>query len=130
MLAAVLSPSGELLSLETFGGADDDRAILARADDKGRVWIIGYSKSAGAGGWDVVVTRLDATGAFEGGATTLGGEKDDNGAAIRPLADGSLLIGGYSRSFGHGGEDAFVARITAPDWRHAHPKFTRNKVAP
>jgi len=130
MLAATLSPAGELLALETFGGADDDRAILARADAEGRVWIVGYTKSAGAGGWDVIVTRVDAKGSFEGGVTTLGGDQDDNGAAIRPLADGSLLVGGYSRSFGHGGEDAFVARIAAPDWRRHHPKFARNKVSP
>lgn len=128
MLAATLSPSGELMKLETFGGAEDDRAILARADDKGRVWVVGYTKSAGAGGWDVIVTRLDANGSFEGGATMLGSEKDDNGAAIRPLADGSLLVGGYSRSFGHGGDDAFVARIAAPEWKKPHPAFRRKVI--
>jgi hypothetical protein len=130
MLAAVLSPAGELLKVETFGGADDDRAILARADDQGRVWIVGYTKSAGAGGWDIVVTRLGKEGSFEGGVTTLGTDKDDNGAAIRPLADGSLLIGGYSRSFGHGGEDAFIARISAPQWKRPHPDFARKTVFP
>jgi hypothetical protein len=66
----------------------------------------------------------------EGGVTTLGTDKDDNGAAIRPLADGSLLVGGYSRSFGHGGEDAFVARILAPQWNKPHPDFARKKVFP
>jgi hypothetical protein len=130
MFAAMLTPAGEVASIETFGGADDDRAILARADDRGRVWIVGYTKSAGAGGWDIIVTRLDANGSFEGGVTTLGGEQDDNGAAIRPLADGSLLVGGYSRSFGHGGEDAFVARIARPEWTRPHAKFVRTKVTP
>ena len=130
MLAALLSPQGELLKVETFGGADDDRAILARADEQGRVWVIGYTKSTGAGGWDIIITRLDKDGSFEGGATTLGTDKDDNGAAIRPLPDGSLLIGGYSRSFGHGGEDAFIARISAPDWKKPHPGFVRKSVFP
>jgi hypothetical protein len=130
MFAATLSPEGKLLTLETFGGADDDRAILARADAQGRVWIIGYTRSAGAGGWDILVTRLDAKGAFEGGATTLGSDQDDHGAAIRPLADGSLLIGGYSRTFGHGGEDAFIARIAAPKWQHVHAQFARHRVEP
>jgi len=130
MLAALLSPRGELLKVETFGGADDDRAILARADEQGRVWIVGYTKSAGAGGWDVIITRLGKDGSFEGGVTTLGTDKDDNGAAIRPLADGSLLIGGYSRSFGHGGEDAFIARISAPQWKKPHPDFVRRTIFP
>ncbi|MEO5938116.1 MAG: hypothetical protein ABIQ43_03805 [Sphingomonas sp.] len=128
MIAAVLSPAGELLKVETFGGAGDDRAILARADAQGRVWVVGYTKSAGAGGWDVLVTRLDASGPFEGGATTLGSDKDDNGSAIRPLADGSLLVAGYSRGFGQGGEDAFLVRLSAPDWKRPHPNFARRQV--
>lgn len=128
MLAATLSPEGKLLKVETFGGADDDRAIQARADAQGRVWIVGYTKSAGAGGWDIIIARLDATGSFEGGVTTLGSDQDDNGAAIWPLADGSLLIGGYSRSFGRGGEDAFVARISAPNWKRPHPRFSRHRI--
>jgi len=94
------------------------------------VWIVGYTKSAGAGGWDVIITRLGKDGSFEGGVTTLGTDKDDNGAAIRPLADGSLLIGGYSRSFGHGGEDAFIARISAPQWKKPHPDFVRRTIFP
>ena len=130
MLAALLSPAGELLKVETFGGADDDRAILARADEQGRVWVVGYTKSTGAGGWDVIVTRLDKNGSFEGGVTTLGTDKDDNGAAIRPLADGSLLVGGYSRSFGHGGEDAFIVRISAPQWKKPHADFARKRIIP
>jgi len=128
MLAAVLSPAGKVLRIETFGGADDDRAILARADGRGRIWVIGYTKSASSTGWDVIVTRLDKNGSFEGGATTLGGDKDDNGTAIRPLRDGSLLIGGYSQSFGHGREDAFLARLTKPDWSKPNPLFLGQKI--
>jgi uncharacterized delta-60 repeat protein len=130
MLAATLSPAGKLLSLETFGGADDDRAILAHADANGRVWVVGYTRSTGAGGWDVIVTRLDAHGSFEGGVTTLGSAADDNGTAIRALGDGSLLVAGYTRAFGHGGEDAFIARLSPPDWTRAHAAFTRKRITP
>ena len=128
MLAAVLSPAGKVLSIETFGGADDDRAILARADQQGRIWVIGYTKSAGSGGWDVMVTRLNRNGSFEGGVTTLDGGQDDNGTAIRPLADGSLLIGGYSQSFGHGREDAFLIRLTRPNWSKPNPLFASQRI--
>jgi hypothetical protein len=38
------------------------------------------------------ITRLDRKCSFEGGVTTLGSDKDDNGTAIWPLSDGSLLI--------------------------------------
>ena len=121
-LAAVLDPDGNVLRLSTYGGPGDDRAILAKADARGQVWIVGYTKSAGAGEWDVMLTQLDASGSFRDGLVLLGGPRDDNGTAVRPLADGGALVGGYSRNLGGGGEDAFVARLTAPDWK-AHPAF-------
>lgn len=128
ILAATLSPDGRVLKRETIGGADDDRPILAKADGEGRVWVIGYTKSAGAGGWDVIVTRLDSQGSFENGALTIGGPKDDNGTAIRPIGGGSALIAGYSRNLGSDSEDAFVARIDGADFDKAHPAFTRRVI--
>ena len=121
-LAAVLDASGNVLRLSSYGGAGDDRAILARADASGQVWITGYTKSAGAGEWDVMLTQLDAKGSFRDAVVLLGGPRDDNGAAVRPLADGSVLVGGYSSNLGGGGQDAFVARLEAPAWTK-HPAF-------
>lgn len=128
LFAATLSPSGAIQRIETFGGSADDRAILAKADPKGRVWIVGYTKSASFGGWDIIVTRLDRGGGFAGNATIIGSAQDDNGTAVLPLRDGSLLIGGYSRSLGAGGEDAFVARISAPEWRGKSSFLKINRV--
>jgi len=123
IFAATLSPEGAVLRQAMIGGADDDRPILAKADAQGRVWVVGYTRSAGAGGWDLIFVRLDAAGAFEPGAITLGAAGDDQGTAVRPLADGSVLVGGYSDALGGGGQDAFVARITAPSFAHARPDF-------
>lgn len=128
ILAATLSPAGEVLRRELLGGAGDDRPILAKVDAEGQVWIVGYTKSAGAGGWDVIVARLGAGGGFDSGVLTLGGSGDDNGTAIRPLGDGSLLVAGYSTGLGGGGEDAFVARIDGTAMRMPHPAFTRREV--
>jgi hypothetical protein len=126
-LAAVLDRAGNLQSLETYGGAGDDHAILAKADGRGQVWIIGYTKSAGAGGWDVMLTQLDARGSLRDAVVLVGGPLDDNGAAVRPLDDGSVLIGGYSNNLGGGSQDAFVAKLGAVEWR-LHPAFTVVKV--
>jgi hypothetical protein len=114
ILAATLSPAGKVLRREMLGGAGDDRPILAKAGPEGRIWIVGRTSSAGAGEADLVATSLDSRGSFEGGAITIGGPLDDIGTAIRPLADGSLLVAGYSRNLGQGGEDAFVARVSKP----------------
>ena len=126
ILAATLSPEGEVLRRELLGGADDDRPMLARADALGRVLIVGSSHSAGASGRDMIVARLAPDGSFEPGVLTLGGAGDDVGTAVHPLADGSILVAGYSGA--PGGEDAIVARIAAPRLERPHPAFRRRTI--
>jgi hypothetical protein len=128
VVAATLSADGEVLRLERWGGAGDDRAILARAGADGRIWIVGHTASAGAGGDDAFVTSLSKDGSFEGPVAVIGGTDDDRGTAVLPLADGSLIIAGYSRSLGQGGEDAFVGRLLRPTGG-AHPNFRREVVS-
>jgi hypothetical protein len=127
VVAATLSPTGEVVRLERWGGMADDRAILARAGGDGRIWIVGHTASAGAGGDDAFVTSLGKDGSFDGAAAIIGGAADDRGTAVVPLADGSLVIAGYSRSLGQGGDDAFVGRLSAPTGE-AHPGFRREVV--
>jgi len=130
LVAATLSPAGEVERIERFGGRADDRAILAKADAKGRVWIVGHSASAGAGGSDLLLVRLDANGRFEPAAVTIGGPADDNGTALLPMADGSLLLAGYSNGLGRGGQDAFVLKLTRPSWNKPNPAFRREVAKP
>lgn len=125
LVAATLSPRGDVERIERFGGSGDDRAILAKADSQGGIWIVGHSGSAGAGGQDLLLARLDAQGRFEPSAITVGGRSDDHGTALLPLADGSLLLAGYSRGLGGGGEDSFVLRLTKPAWNRPNPAFNR-----
>src|SRR5262249_22289837 len=100
LLAVTLSPDGDEISHSVFGGAGDDRPILARIGADDRIWVVGYTKSAGAGDWDVIVAAVEADGKFAPGVALLSGPRDDNGAAILPLANGDLLVGGYSASLG------------------------------
>lgn len=130
LVAATLSPDGRVRRLERFGGSGDDRTILARADRAGRIWIVGHSASAGAGGDDLVLARLDSNGSYEPAALTIGGPQTDRGTAILPLGDGSILIAGYSTGLGHGRQDAFVARIADVAFDRANPAFTRTVVTP
>ena len=130
LVAATLSANGEVERLERFGGDGDDRAILAKADASGTVWIVGQTASAGVGGSDLLLTSLGTDGAFTGAAVTLGGPADDNGTAVLPLADGAILIAGYSRNLGTPSQDAFVARLTRPAGSAPHAAFRRTVVRP
>ena len=130
VVAATLDPDGEVERLERFGGNGDDRAILAKADSSGTVWIVGQTASAGAGGSDLLLTSLDDRGAFTGTAVTYGGPSDDNGTALVPLRSDAILVAGYSRGLGIGGQDAFIASLSRPRAGGAHPAFRRTVVTP
>lgn len=130
LVAAGLSASGSIERLERFGGNGDDRAILARPDALGRIWIVGHTSSAGAGGTDLLLARLDAKGQFEPSVLTIGGSSDDNGTAVLPAEDGSILLGGYSRGLGGGGQDGFVLHLSKPDWNMPNSAFRRQQVKP
>ena len=129
-VAATLTRDGDLVRLERWGGQQDDRAILPKLDAQGRIWIVGQTASAGAGGSDLLLTSLDTSGAFTGAAVTIGGPADDHGTAVLPLGADSVLVAGYSRNLGRGEEDAFIARLSvaAPGKRNA--AFRRTVVTP
>jgi hypothetical protein len=112
-----------------FGGRDDDRGMLARLDPRGRAWITGYTKSAGAGGWDLFIARLDEQGRFEPHLTTFGGTGDDHGTVAVPLTDDSLLVAGYAQGLGGGGQDAFVMRVTVPKWTKPTRAMRKQTIA-
>ena len=128
LVAATLAPDGDVERIERFGGGGDDRAILAKPDAMGRVWIVGHTASAGAGATALLLTRLDTEGSFEASAVTVGGPADDNGTAVLPLSDGSIMLAGYSTGLGGGGQDAFVLRMAVPRWGKPHPAFRRRLV--
>lgn len=128
LMAVTLSPTGEVLNHQLLGGADDDRAMTARAAPDGGAWITGYTRSLGAGGWDVFIAALDPEGAFRPGVAVFGTAADDRGTTVLPLADGSLLVGGYSASLGEGGLNGFVMRLPAPDPSTPTPGLDRRRA--
>lgn len=130
LVAAILSADGSVERIERFGGSGDDRAILAKPDSKGRIWIVGHSDSAGAGGPDLLLARLDSRGKFESAALTIGGAKADHGTAVLPQPDGSILLAGYSQGLGAGGEDAFVLKLSAPRFGQPNRSFRREVAVP
>ena len=129
VMAAVLSPAGEIERIDMIGGADDDRPITSKVDAAGNVWIAGYTKSAGAGGWDVLVTSYDPASGFNDVFATYGGTADDNGTAIQPLADGTLLVAGYSRNLSTLSPDAFVMRVSALKAQKLQKAVRKRRVA-
>lgn len=130
VLVALLSPAGEIERIDMIGGADDDRPITPKVDSKGQVWIVGYTKSAGAGGWDVLVVSYAPKSGFRNVFATFGGADDDNGTALQPLSDRSLLVAGYSKNLSTPSADAFVMRVSTLRDQKLPTAIRKRKVFP
>ena len=130
VLLALLSPAGEIERIDMIGGADDDRPITSKVDSQGHVWIAGYTKSAGAGGWDVLVVSYAPKSGFRNVFVTFGGADDDNGTALQPLPDGTLLVAGYSKNLSTPSPDAFVMRVSTLKDQKLPAAIRKRKVFP
>ena len=107
----------------TVGGPMDERghAIIESSEiNQNAGWVIaGYTNSYGAGVDDVYAVKIlampDIEGNYLGWTRTYGGENEDRGYGIehrfKSLAEpngGGYLFAGYTKSFGHGGDDVYL----------------------
>lgn len=104
--------AGDTIWTRILGGTGADYAYNVIATHDSGFAIVGYSNSTGAGGYDVLLIRLNSRG------DTLftryyGGYNDDFGYAIVELPDEGFIIAGTTRSFGSGGSDIFLIRVNS-----------------
>lgn len=107
-----LDKDGRRLWSQTFGGSGTDQAFAVRELKAGGYMVAGYTGSAGAGGYDVYLIKLDANGgaAWE---RTYGGTGHDIGRAVQQVPGGGFMVAGYTNSSGSGGYDVYVTRTDA-----------------
>lgn len=128
-------PNGQGLVYSTYlGGSDDDsgnaiaidavgNAIVTGTTRSGNFPVLAASQPAIAGASDAFVAKLSPLGDLLF-STFLGGGDDDSAAAVAIDGPGNIHLAGATRSTNfpvqsalqptsHGGEDAFVARLTA-----------------
>lgn len=99
----------ELSSSEiTFGGTGSDvgKSIIQRED--GGYTIVGYTRSFGAGDFDVYLIFTDENGVeIPNSSKTFGGTESDVGLDILKTQDGKYVLVGHTRSFGNGDNDIY-----------------------
>lgn len=107
---AKLNNAGVLQWTKTIGssGIDWGYAIIQTTD--GGFAITGTTSQFGAGGYDVYVIKLDNAGTLQW-SRTIGGAGADQGYSIVQTSDGGYAIGGWSSSFGSGGQDIYVIKL-------------------
>jgi Beta-propeller repeat len=101
---------GATLAFSTFlGGSGSDQGSALAVDSAGNVWLAGSTSSTDfplvnafqellAGGKDVFVATLNATGDHLLYSSYLGGASDDSGLAIGIDNNGSVVVGGITQS--------------------------------
>ena len=89
--------------IKNYGGNQDDRGYAVQQTSDGGYVIVGSSTSYGAGGSDLWILKVDASGEFTW-SKTYGGQGNDVGKDIVQTSDGGYIITGYTRSFSSGGD--------------------------
>ena len=107
----IKKPSFHAQWQKVYGEKDDDIAKAVVMLENAEVAVIGTCKSFNAQRSDICVTRLNKEGQTKW-RTLLGGKKTDKGVAISRAKDGNLLILGEGKSFEHGGQDLYVAKLS------------------
>ncbi len=107
-----LDAVGALVRQKTYGGPEDEIAADSVAMPDGGYLVAGSSRSSGAGEKDVLVVKIDGTGAMEW-QKTYGGTGNDSAAAIVSAADCSYLVAGNTDSFGAGESDIWLMKLDA-----------------
>lgn len=106
-----LDGQGNLLWSKTYGGFDNDNIFNLKQTQDGGLIFTAVQFSFGAGSHDFWVVRLDALGQVLW-AKSYGGNDEEHARVILPTPDGNFLVVGHTRTFGVGGWDFLLLKIS------------------
>jgi hypothetical protein len=106
-----LDASGNLAWTKIIGGTVSDGIGFVTNTSDGGCVISGATSSYGAGGQDAAVIKLDASGNIQW-MKVFGGAGDEGTNEVIQANDGGYAVVGNTTSFGNGGTDMFVAKLT------------------
>ncbi len=117
-----LSSDGEIEWQKTYGGSGREEAhFIQQTIDAGYI-VAGSTDSFGAGESDIWFLKLSSAGDVEW-QKAYGGDKNDSASFIQQRDDGGYIIVGHTESFGAGGADIWILRLSPAgeiEWQKAY----------
>lgn len=106
-----LSSIGNISWAKAIGGTNSDYGNFIKQTSDGGYILIANTASYGAGGYDILVIKLDNNGNISW-AKTIGGTNNDNtyNNGLYQTSDGGYIIAGYTYSYGTNG-DIFIIKL-------------------
>ncbi len=105
-----LDRDGNILWQKAFGGDNEDELVGGVETDDGGFIVLGNTNSFGAGGSNIMVSKIDSSGNLIW-SKIYGGSGDDVAFSIIQDGEGNFMISGYTNSFGNGGYDGLIFKI-------------------
>ena len=112
ILVLKLTSAGDIEWQQAYGGNGDDSACSIQQTADGGYILAGMTQSFGAGGRDIWIIKLSTLGDIEW-QQAYGGSDDNSVSSIQQTADGGYVVGGTTNSFGEGGDDFWIIKLSA-----------------
>lgn len=121
--------AGTLQWTKSYGGLQDEMGedVIQLADSS--YIVVGYTKSFGAGDWDVYMFKVDKNGNTVW-ARTFGGTSEDQAFSVEKTADNGFVLGGHTNSFGPGNFDVYVMKTNSLGFTGCNDSSGINTYAP
>jgi len=121
LLLLKFSSTGSLEWSRAVGGTDwDENWSIIQTSDGGYA-VAGFTRSFGAGDYDLFLAKFNSTGSPEW-SRAVGGTNDDRGYSVIQTSDGGYAATGYTRSFSAGNPDLFLVKFSPTgslEWSNA-----------
>lgn len=101
----------------SIGGTLDENVRDVIEGPDGGFLVLGYTASFGISGTDIYLVKVTTSGVLDNGfgtngTLTFGGPGNDQATCALVTADDHYLIGGYTDSYGAGGTDFYVIKLS------------------